>query len=74
MMNHDTFDRLEEIKAKTLVIHGLYDKAQFPRVAKILAEMIPNGELFLVENAAHNVLEEQWDQVYPRILSFLSSL
>ena len=71
MMNHNTYDRLENIKAKTLIMYGRNDKVQFPVASKTLAEKIPDSELYVVDNAAHNVLEEQWEEIYPKILDFL---
>jgi 3-oxoadipate enol-lactonase len=71
-LNHDTYDRLESISAKTLIIHGGQDGLIFPDSAHTLAKKIPNSELFLIEDARHGVLEEKWSEIYPKLTAFLS--
>jgi len=71
-VDHDTYDRLSSIVARTLVIHAADDLLLFPEGGRILAENIPNASLLIVNQAGHCVLEEKWDELYPKILAFLS--
>jgi pimeloyl-ACP methyl ester carboxylesterase len=50
---HVTFNRLRQITAPTLVVHGTQDRIQSPENARILAESIPGAELMLWPEAAH---------------------
>lgn len=47
---HDTFDRLPEINAPTLVFGGLYDGSNPPEITKKLAGKIPGARCELVES------------------------
>jgi len=42
-----------KIKSKTLVLGGDKDGADFPALAKPIADTIPNGQLVLIPNAGH---------------------
>jgi pimeloyl-ACP methyl ester carboxylesterase len=42
-----------KIKAKTLVIGGEKDGADFPQLAKHVAETIPGAELVILPNLGH---------------------
>jgi len=42
-----------KIKSKTLVLGGDKDGADFPALAKHIADTIPNGQLVLIPNAGH---------------------
>jgi len=50
---HSTFERLDEIAAPTLVLHGEEDLAIPPQNARLLAERIPGAELRLQPHAGH---------------------
>jgi pimeloyl-ACP methyl ester carboxylesterase len=50
---HITFNRLGQIEAPTLVVHGAQDRIQSPENARILAESIPGAELMLWPEAGH---------------------
>jgi pimeloyl-ACP methyl ester carboxylesterase len=50
---HSTFDRLGDIAAPTLVMHGEQDVAMPPENARLLAGRIPGAELKLQPDAAH---------------------
>jgi pimeloyl-ACP methyl ester carboxylesterase len=52
-----TYERLPEIKAPTLIIHGDADRLQPVENARILASRIPNAELVTFKNAGHWMLE-----------------
>jgi 3-oxoadipate enol-lactonase len=50
---HITLNRLGQIAAPTLVVHGAQDRIQSPENARILAESIPGAELTLWPEAGH---------------------
>lgn len=67
----DTYDRLPQIKAPTLVLHGKRDILVPPENGAILAEAIPNAKLVYFENSAHG-LSEEVDKVASVLLDFLT--
>ena len=68
---HDTWDRLTQIQAPTLIAHGIYDGIAPPENSQALADRIPNarlapfigGHMFLWQDAA----------AWPTIVKFLNS-
>lgn len=66
----NTFDRLQQIKAQTLVLHGKKDVAVTPENGSILAEAIPNAKLVYFEKSAHGLCEEM-NEVINSIADFL---
>jgi pimeloyl-ACP methyl ester carboxylesterase len=68
---HDTYDRLPEITAPTLVIHGTDDTLIPTENGRILAERIPGAELILLEGARHAYLWEKQAESDAAILDFL---
>jgi 3-oxoadipate enol-lactonase len=50
---HVTFNRLAQIEAPTLVVHGAQDRIQSPQNARILANSIRGAELTLWPEAGH---------------------
>jgi pimeloyl-ACP methyl ester carboxylesterase len=50
---HITLNRLAQIAAPTLVVHGAQDRIQSPENARILANSIPGAELTLWPEAGH---------------------
>ncbi len=54
---HDTYGRLPEIKAPTLVIAGDADRVIPVENARILASRIPGAELVILKNAGHMLIE-----------------
>ena len=71
IMNFDTCDRLSQIKAPTLVLHGKRDILVPPENGSILAEAIPNAKLVYFEISAHGLIEEM-DKVISVLLGFLA--
>jgi len=53
MNSHDTYDRLPQIQAPTLVLTGNRDVLIPPENSRILAERIPNAQLHEIEGAGH---------------------
>jgi len=70
-MNFDTCDRLSQIKAPTLVLHGKRDVLVPPENGSILAKAIPNAKLVYFENSAHTLAEEM-EKVIRVLLNFLA--
>jgi pimeloyl-ACP methyl ester carboxylesterase len=50
---HITFNRLAQIAAPTLVVHGAQDRIQSPKNARILANSISGAELTVWPEAGH---------------------
>ncbi len=60
-----------KIKVKTLVIGGEKDGADFPALAKHIADTIPGGELVILPNLGHVPHLEAPALFYPPLLRFL---
>jgi len=68
---HDTYDRLPQIKAPTLVITGDADRLIPPENSKILASRIPNAELVILKNAGHGFITDATEAAAKAIMDFL---
>jgi pimeloyl-ACP methyl ester carboxylesterase len=68
----DTYDRLPQIRAKTLVIHGDSDLLVPPENGRIVAERIPGAVLKLVPGVGHMFFWEEPEAVAHTITQFLS--
>lgn len=55
---HDTFDRLHEIAAPTLVIAGAEDILTPPRYGRQVADLIPGAEFIVLLGEAHQPFQE----------------
>jgi pimeloyl-ACP methyl ester carboxylesterase len=71
IVKFDTYNRLEMIRSRTLVIHGEDDRLVNPEGPRMLAKQIPNAELKMFKQAGHAVLQEKWQETKPAILNFL---
>ena len=60
-----------KIKAKTLVVGGEKDGADFPALAKHVADTIPGAELVILPNLGHVPHLEAPEKFYPPLLKFL---
>jgi 3-oxoadipate enol-lactonase len=58
---HGTFNRLGQIAAPTLVVHGGRDRIQSPENARILAGLIPGAALTLWPEAGHLYVTDEPD-------------
>jgi pimeloyl-ACP methyl ester carboxylesterase len=67
------YDRLSEIKAPTLVIHGNSDALVPPANGKLIAERIPSAKLVMLDHASHLFTTDQTEAAHHAILEFLSS-
>lgn len=70
-VKHDTYDRLPNIKHKTLILHGSEDRLTFPEGAFILDERIPDSRLVMFEGLKHSFLVEEREKVTKIVLDFL---
>lgn len=62
------------IKARTLVIGGEKDGADYPTQAKRVADTVQNGQLYVIPNVGHNPQFEAPDLLYPPLLKFLQGV
>lgn len=69
----DFADSLHEIRAETLVITGENDLGSNPRMARFMAETIPNTHLRILPGLHHSILLEAPDLVAEALNSFLPS-
>ena len=69
-LTHDTYDRLAEIQAPTLVIGGERDQALGGTPSRQIADVIPNVELLMYAQWGHGLYEEAKD-FNRRVMDFL---
>lgn len=69
---HDSWDRLPEITAPVLVIHGTEDLINPTANAPLLAGRIPGAELHLVEGGRHGYFIEFREEASRVVLDFLA--
>jgi CBS domain-containing protein len=70
ILGFGTHDRLPQIKAPTLILHGRKDILVPPKNGSILAEAIPNARLVYLENSAHGLVEDM-DEAINSVTGFL---
>jgi len=68
---HDTYDRLPDIDAPTLLLHGTDDPLLPAGNGRILAERIPGAKLVLLNGARHAYLLEKQAEADAAVLDFL---
>jgi len=71
MRGFNTYERLQQIKAPTLILHGRKDVEIPPENGSILAEAIPNAKLVYLEKSAHYLAEEM-REVISLLIDFLA--
>lgn len=64
-------ERLEGLKAPTLIVHGETDRLIPPENAGMLAERIAGAQLVMLSNASHIFTTDQPERAHAAILSFL---
>ncbi|MEH6368347.1 MAG: alpha/beta hydrolase, partial [Pseudomonas marincola] len=75
LQREDISDRLAEISAPALVVHGSEDSAIAPKLAHALCRGLENSEpLVLVDGAAHAANLSHPETVNPAMLDFLRRL
>ena len=70
---HNAIDRLNLIKAETLIITGMEDKLVAPECSDILAEKISRSKLRKIEHAEHGMHFEMPDIINKIVIDFLSA-
>lgn len=68
---HDTYDRLPDITAPTLVITGEADRLISSENSRILASRIPGAELVMLEKAGHGFHTEAMDETCRTVIDFM---
>ncbi|MCX7618681.1 alpha/beta fold hydrolase [Tepidiforma sp.] len=68
---HDAWERLTEIRAPVLVIHGTEDRINPTANAALLAGQIPGAELYLVEGGRHGYFIEFREEAGAAVMGFL---
>jgi 3-oxoadipate enol-lactonase len=68
-----SFDRLKDIQAPTLVIHGETDELVPPENGRILAKHIHGSRLVMLPHASHIFSTDQPEASHREILAFLSA-
>jgi pimeloyl-ACP methyl ester carboxylesterase len=68
---HNTVDRLQLIKAQTLVITGAEDRIVSPHSSEVLADKIPNAKLIMVKDGSHGFNVEMTSRFNREVLDFL---
>ena len=68
----DSYDRLPQVRAKTLVIHGDSDLLVPPENGRIVAERIPGAELVMIPGVGHMFFWEEPEHAARLITEFLS--
>lgn len=71
IMAFSTYDRLDQIKVPTLIVHGKNDVLVPPGNAHILASRIAHAELVLLDDAGHMFATDQPEASAQAILGFL---
>ena len=66
-----SYNRLSQITAPTLVIHGESDKLVPPENGRLIAETIPGAELVMLPKASHIFVTDQAEASIEAVLSFL---
>ena len=66
-------DDWPHIRTKALILGGEIDGPDFPANARRAAEILPNGEVFLIPNVGHNPHEEVPDVVNAELIRFLGT-
>jgi pimeloyl-ACP methyl ester carboxylesterase len=67
-----SFDRLNQIHAPTLIIHGETDQLVPPENASILASAIPGSRLVMLPHASHLFTTDQPEPAHRELLAFLA--
>src|SRR6202162_2306158 len=69
----ESFSRLPQITAPTLVIHGKADRLVPPGNGELIAARIPGGQLVLIERASHLFSTDQPEAAEKAIFEFLAA-
>ncbi|GAA4642584.1 alpha/beta fold hydrolase [Gordonia humi] len=70
--NHDAWDRLPEVTAPTLVLHGTDDRFAPVVNAQIIADRIPDARVHTFDGARHGYFDECRDEASGMVMEFLT--
>ena len=70
--DHDAWDRLGEITAPTLLLHGTEDVVNMPANSELMARRIPDARVQLIDGARHGYFEEYADEAEAAVVAFLA--
>jgi len=73
MMTHDVLDKLNLIKAPTLVMTGTRDRLMPPQSSEVLASRITGAKLVTIEGGSHALAEGNSGRFTREVLDFLKS-
>lgn len=71
-LGHDALKRLSAVQRPALVVCGQQDGLTPPRLARALADALPDGHLVTIPNAAHLVMAEAARRFHEIVLQFLA--
>jgi 3-oxoadipate enol-lactonase len=69
----ESYSRIAQITAPTLVMHGKSDALVPPGNGELIAKRIPGSKLVLLEHASHLFLTDQTEEANRELLEFFSS-
>jgi 3-oxoadipate enol-lactonase len=69
----ESYSRLPQIKAPTLVLHGESDRLVPPGNGRIVADRIPGAKLVMIPNASHILTTDQPELSHQAVLEFLAA-
>jgi pimeloyl-ACP methyl ester carboxylesterase len=68
-----SFERLDQLKAETLVLHGDSDQLVPTQNGHLLAQALPNAQLEILHAASHVFFTDQPDKTVASVLKFLGA-
>ncbi len=71
ILSWESYSRLAQITAPTLVIHGKSDALVPPGNGELIADRIPGAKLVLLEHASHLFLTDRTEEANREVLEFL---
>lgn len=72
--NHDACDRLKNVRAPVLILHGRDDRLVPVAEAEELHRQLPQSAIEIFEDAAHQVHSERFDAVVERVVRFIAEV
>ena len=69
-----TEQQMRSIAAPTFVAHGAYEEAIDETHARHMADLIPNADFWLIDNASHFAMWQQTEAVNAAIIEFVEGL
>jgi pimeloyl-ACP methyl ester carboxylesterase len=73
IMAWEAYNRLPQIAAPTLVIHGESDRLVPPENGRRIAARIPNAQLVMIPRASHIFPTDQQEAAHRAMLDFLAA-